>query len=116
MKKKLVFKAEMDFFPPSKNKLYYGSAVKKAFNRSLEASIPKVKEFKEYVKNSQKEYIVIFKFYLSDENYRRFEGQNFLEVLYDALFTEYHDHKIKASCFSKERGNNKIHIEIYELD
>jgi len=110
---KVYLDTKLEVFPPSKNALYYGTALKKAFiNRIMD--FEDIKKFRELIsKIPYKEFYVMIEFYLTSDKYKRFEPQNYIDVLSDALFGEYRDHYVKALCVAKKKSNsNFIHIVV----
>lgn len=96
-------------FPPSKNQLYWGKAVKnrwiKHFQREFQKEIEKIQNYR-WVR-----LIVVFE--LSESRFKRFEIQNYIETICDALFGYHKDHRIVEIKALKQLGEqNKLIIKV----
>lgn len=101
-------------FPPSKNKLYYGKALKwqwiKRFRETNKNFVQKVK----HLVQKYKEVRLVIIFALTDEFYAKFEPQNYTEIIFDAIFDIYKDNVIAEYLVKKVRSSeNKIIITIF---
>lgn len=97
-----TIKLVIDKLPPSKNLLYYGSSYKYAYEKYV-LSFSNNREIIKHIRAlaSSREYIPFYveiKFFIPKSKYKKFEPQNYIEVLFDVIFGDKRDNRVKKFC------------------
>ena len=114
---KKTWKIFIDKLPPSKNLLYYGSSYKNAYRDYILKNNENARNFASYVAslNGYGEFDVRVVFFIPENRYKKFEPQNYIEVLFDVIFGEERDNRVKSFCVAKHPigKNEKPHLIIF---